>query len=341
MRITSARVTASEVARKAGVSQAAVSLVLSRNPKARFAEETRARIIQAAAELGYRPNLVARALVNRRSFALGVLVPSLGDPVYAAIVSGAKRVASETGHALLLAEATADDQVAQLRALADRQIDGVIIAGVLAASLPAEELAALHVVIVNQPSAHFSTLAEDSIRAGAIAAEHFLGLGHSRIAFIGPASSSHVFRHRERGFAQAVRASGTAMQSEYWQRADATVAGGVAAMRTLLALHERPTAVFCANDLSALGAHKACTAAGVQLGKELSLLGCDDIEIGTLVTPELSTIHTPLGELGARAVRDLLSQQDIPRVVPAAKTLPVKLVIRGTTGRPAASPPGA
>ena len=124
--------------------------------------------------------------------------------------------------------------------------------------------------------------------------------------------------------------------AEYWHRADATVAGGLAGMRALLALAPRPTAVFCANDLIALGAHKACALARVALPGAMSILGCDDVDIGTLVTPELSTISTPKRELGARAVRLLLRQLDgDARATPSVQTLPVKLVVRGTTDCPA------
>ena len=105
-------------------------------------------------------------------------------------------------------------------------------------------------------------------------------------------------------------------------------------MRALLSLAERPTAVFCANDLMALGAHKACSIAGVELPRDLSLLGCDDIEMARLVTPELSTISVPTRELGARAVRVLLKQIDADgAIAPASQLLAVKLVLRGTTGR--------
>ena len=106
-------------------------------------------------------------------------------------------------------------------------------------------------------------------------------------------------------------------------------------MRALLALRNPPTAVFCANDLAALGAHKACAIAGVSLPGELSILGCDDIDLGTLVTPELSTISAPKRELGARAVRLLLRQlEGEGKAAPTSQTLPVKLMLRGTTGIP-------
>jgi LacI family transcriptional regulator len=340
MRIGNSRVTATEVARKAGVSQPTVSLVLSRNPKARVAPATRARVLKIAQELGYRPNRLAQGLVRRRSYALGVIVPGFDNPVYAAVISGAEKVAAQAGYAVLLCEAKGSEVVQHLEALRDRQIDGVIIAGIAASTLPAAALDGLNVVLVNQPSEKFSTVGSDSLKAGTIAAEHLLALGHRRLAFLGPADAIPAFRLRERGFFQALRGAGVPLSSELIQRAAATVAGGLAGMRALLALSERPTAVFCANDLMALGAHKACSVAGVGLPRDLSLLGCDDIEMAQLVTPELSTIAVPARELGARAVRLLLKQIDAHGALPpASQLLAVKLVARGTTGQHAPAQP--
>jgi DNA-binding LacI/PurR family transcriptional regulator len=333
MRISKHRVTAAEVAKRAGVSQPTVSLILSRNPKARVAAETRQRVLRIAEEIGYRPNRLAQGLVRRRSFALGVIVPGFDNPFYVSVLSGAERVAAEAGYAVLLCEAGQVDVVQHLEALRDRQIDGVIIAGIAVNTLPARALDDLNVVLINQPSDRYPTVGGDSMKAGALAAEHLLSHGHRRVAFIGPANSIPAYRFRERGFVQRLRAAGVGMPSDLLCRADATIAGGFAAMRALLSMSDHPTAVFCANDLIALGAHKACSAAGVQLPRYVSLLGCDDIEMGTLVTPELSTIAVPQRELGARAVRLLLRQIDHEGALPpASQLLPVRLVVRGTTG---------
>lgn len=333
MRIGNSRVTATEVAIRAGVSQPTVSLVLSRNPKARVAPETRARVIKVAQELGYRPNRLAQGLVRRRSYALGVIVPGFDNPVYTDVISGAEKVAAQAGYAVLLGEAKGPEAVQHLEALRDRQIDGVIIAGIAASTLPAAALDGLNVVLVNQPSERFSTVGGDSQKAGTLAAEYLLSLGHRRLAFLGPADAIPAFRLLERGFVQGLRSAGISLSTDLILRAAATIAGGLAGMRALLALPDRPTAVFCANDLMALGAHKACSVAGVDLPNDLSLLGCDDIEMARLVTPELSTIALPTRELGARAVRLLLRQIEANSTVPpASQLLAVKLVTRGTTG---------
>ncbi len=328
------RVTAAQVAEKAGVSQPTVSLVLSGNPTARVAKATRERVLAAAAELGYRPNRLAQALVGRRSFAIGLVVPRLDNPVFAEVISGAEKVAAQAGYAVLLAEAERGSPFAHLLALRDRQVDGVVLCGFGPSALPPELLADLNVVLVEQPSAEHPSIAGDALRAGQLAAEHLLSLGHREFAFIGPATDAHAFRMRERGFTSALRAAGHSLESSRIRRTEGTVAGGTAAMRALLAqpVAKRPTAVFCANDLIALGAHKACSNAGLVLPRDLSLLGCDGIEIGTLVTPELSTISVPQRELGARAIRALLKRLDGEQVPATPQILPVKLLARGSTG---------
>lgn len=337
IRISTARVTAADVARKAGVSQPTVSLVLSKHPKARVAKATRARVLEVALELGYRPNRLAQGLVHKRSFALGLIVPGFANPVYANIVSGAERVAAEQGYAVLLCEADQRNADQYLRALIDRQVDGVIIAGVATSALSEYDLARLNVVLINQPSERYSTVAGDSVAAGRAAADHLMELGHERIAFVGPSTSLPAYRLRERGFADRLRAAGITPPSDYWRRADASVQGGQNAMRVLIDLPKPPTAVFCATDIIALGAHKAASKAGLELGAELSLLGCDDIEMNTLVSPELSSIRTPQRELGARAVRQLIHQLDADATDATTHILPVKLIKRGTTGRAGAA----
>jgi DNA-binding LacI/PurR family transcriptional regulator len=328
---SSARVTIRDVAQHAGVSQPTASLVLGRHPRARVAPATRERVLAAAAELGYRPNVVAQSLARGRSFALGVIVPDLRNPFFADVVAGAERVASAAGYALLLCGDGERPVETHLETLLRRQIDGVILDAANAASLDRQALAGVNVVLVDEPSHHWPGVASDASGAGRAAAEHLLALGHRRLAFVGPSVDLHGFRMRERGFVQALRAAGVPLPSRWLRRAPATAAGGRDAMRALLADRPRPTAVFCANDLLAIGALKAAAEGGVRVPTELSLVGCDDIELARLVTPELTTITVPARELGARAARLLLQQLagELPRV--SAAPLPVKLVRRGTT----------
>ncbi|HSJ08974.1 MAG TPA: LacI family DNA-binding transcriptional regulator [Longimicrobiales bacterium] len=320
------------MARLAGVSQPTVSLVLSGNPRARVAAPTRARVLDAARELGYRPNLVARALVSSRSYGLGVIVPSLDNPFFTEIVSGAESVAAEAGYAMLLCDTRRTTAARHLESLRSRLIDGVILDPGSAASLPPDSLAGINAVVVDELDGALPGVASDVIGTGRQAAQHLLGLGHRRLGFIGPATESRVFRLRERGYVEVARAAGVTIPSRWLRRAPATLAGGAAAMKALLAEKERPTAVFCANDLAALGALKACLTAGVSVPQEMSIVGCDDIEMAVVVTPELTTVRVPARGLGALAARTLIGLiEDRPRRRSAA--LPIELIVRGTTAR--------
>jgi DNA-binding LacI/PurR family transcriptional regulator len=333
------RVTTHDVAARAGVSQPTVSLVLSRNPTARVAADTRERVIKAAEELGYRPNVVARSLVRRRSYAIGLVVPDLANQFFAHVVSGAQRVAIEEGYAVLLCEQRGTTIDQHLDALRARQVDGLILDAAGASAIPEELLDGINVVLIDQPSERWPGVASDAEGAGRMAAEHLVGLEHRRIAFLGPSADVHSFRMRERGFTKALRAAGISIETELYRRTRATVAGGHAAMRALLAQPSPPTAIFCANDLIALGAYKACAQAGVSIPGDISIVGCDDIEFAQLVTPELTTIAVPARELGARAARLLV--RDLAGGAPPpsqhARPLPVRLVTRGSTTAPRAT----
>jgi DNA-binding LacI/PurR family transcriptional regulator len=326
------RITAHDVARRAGVSQPTVSLVLSGNPRARVAEQTRERVFKAARELGYRPNLVARGLVSQRSFGLGVVVPNLDNPFFTEVVSGAERVAAASGYAVMLCDTRQTSAARHIESLRARLIDGVILDPGGAAAVPPELLAGLNVVVVDATDGDLPGVSSDVIGTGRLAAEHLLGLGHRRLGYIGPATDSRVFRLRERGFVVALRAGGVSIPSPWLRRVPPTLAGGAAAMRELLSLADRPTAVFCGNDLAALGALKACHKAGVRVPDGISVVGCDDIEMARVVTPELTTVRVPARGLGARAARMLLGLIEGTPQRPGAP-LPVELVVRGTTAR--------
>jgi DNA-binding LacI/PurR family transcriptional regulator len=326
--------TVHDVAHRAGVSQPTVSLVLSGHPTARVAPGTRERVRRAAEELGYRPNVVARGLQQRRSYALGVIVADLRNPFSIDVVSGAERVAAKEGYAVLLCDARERPVQAHLDELHARLIDGVIIESSGAALSLQAQPGKQNLVLVDEPSASLPTVLADIEEAGRLAAKHLVGLGHRSIAFIGPATDLFRYRMMERAFVNVLRQANVPIRSEWFRRAAPSAAGGEQAMLALLARSDRPTAVFCANDLTAIGALKACGARGVSVPDEMSLMGCDDIEMARLVMPELTTIALPARELGARAARLLirrLSGQNTSDRSP--RPLPARLVVRGSTGR--------
>jgi len=333
------RITTHDVARRAGVSQPTVSLVLSKNTRARVAPETRERVLLAAQELGYVPNVVARSLVRSRSYAIGVIVPDLRNPFFAEVVSGAERVASEEGYAVLLCETREIPRERHIQALLERQVDGIMVDAVGAASLSEPMMAGVNLVLIDEPPDRWPGVASDAVGAGRLAAEHLLTLGHTKFGFLGPATNVHAIRMRERGFVSTLAARGIRMESSAMRRVPATAAGGQAGMHALLAGSNRPTAVFCSNDLVAAGALKMCSIERVKVPEEMSIVGCDDIELASLVVPSLTTIAIPARELGARAARMLLqamsNQEPEPRnTTRTQRTIASRLVIRGTTAAP-------
>lgn len=326
--------TVHDVAKRAGVSQPTVSLVLGGHPTARVAPGTRDRVRQAAEELGYRPNVVARGLQQRRSYALGIIVADLRNPFSIDVVSGAERVAAKEGYAVMLCDARERGVQTHLDALQARLIDGVIIESGGAALTLHTQPDKQNLVLIDEPSASFPTVLADIEEAGRLAAQHLVDLGHRAISFIGPATDLFRYRMMERAFVNVLRQSSIPIRSEWYRRAPASAAGGEQAMQSLLALAQRPTAVFCANDLAAIGALKACGARGVNVPGQMSIVGCDDIEMARLVMPELTTVALPARELGARAARLLirrLSGQTTSDRSP--RPLPARLMVRGSTGR--------
>jgi len=327
------RVTSHDVAARAGVSQATVSLVMTGNPRARVATETRARVRRVAEELGYRPNLVARGLARRRAFAVGVVVPDLSNPFFTDVVSGVERVAAEEGYAVLLCDAREISAARHLETLRSRLVDGVIIDPVGASSLSDLEAGEMNVVLIDENVPGRPGIASAAGEAGRLAAEHLLSLGHTRIGFMGPAGDVYGFRRRERGFVKSLRAAGVELMSEWFRRVPPTVAGGQRAMKSMLGLRTRPTAVFCVNDLLALGALKSCLSGGLSVPEGISLIGCDDVEMTRVVTPELTTISIPAREIGARAARLLIRQvEGSAQETRLTRELPVKLIVRGSSG---------
>lgn len=324
-----------DVAERAGVSQPTVSLVLGDNPEARVADATRQRVLEAARELGYRPNLLARGLSRRRSYALGVVVPDLSNPFFADVVSGVQAVAAEEGYAVLLCEGRHVPAERHLEELRSRLIDGVILDSAGESSVPVERLEGLNLVLIDEPTDRWPGVASDAEAAGRLAAEHLLELGHRRLAYLGPASPAFGFRYRERGFVARLAEEGLRLDSDRLRRVPAAADGGAEGMTALLALEEPPTGVFCADDRVAVGALKACLGAGVGVPERVSLVGCDDVELARLTSPELTTVRVPAREMGARAARLLVRRLEGGDTGPGpSRRLPVQLVRRGSSGPP-------
>jgi LacI family transcriptional regulator len=330
------RITIREVARAAGVSVATVSRVL--NDSGPVAVDTRDRIRRVAGEMRYIPNGAARSLSTRRTGTMGVLLPDLYGEFFSEVIRGLDQAAQRSSYHLLLSSSHNDrsDLVAALQAMRGR-VDGLVVmsphidVAVLAANLP-ESLPA---VLLNSPLADgaFDTLSVDN-RGGARAmVAHLAGHGHRRIAMIRGPGHNRDAAERLRGYRAALAGAGLAADPALEVEGDFTEECGYHGVRALLGLAEPPTAVFAANDSTAVGAMSALREAGISIPAQVAVAGFDDIPISRYLTPALSSVRVSISELGARAmeqlVRAVAGENRHERI---HQTLPTALVIRESCG---------
>lgn len=324
-----------DVARQLGMSVATVSRALSRPELLR--QETRERVLAAVASLGYRPNLLARALRRGRTHALLAIVPNL-SPFFLEILAGIEEVAREAGFAVLLGnsggdrkrEAACFEQVANVRA------DGVIL---LTGSAPADygrgarPLPPL-VAVLERPPNHSVPVIRTDHRVGANeATRHLIDLGHRRIAHITGARHVHSSALRLQGYRQALKAAGLPAPAELVYDGNFTMPSGAAGMEVLLELGAPPTAVLCGNDEMAFGAIQALHRHGLSVPGDLSIVGFDDLNMAAFYNPPLTTVHIPRHDIGRRAATDLIALL-AGRTVSQDSVLPTRLIIRESTSPP-------
>lgn len=336
--MTSVRPTIYDVARLAGVSTATVSRAL--NGKGQIAGTTRAAIDAAVAQLGYQPNSVARSLVTKSSQTIALLLPDIANPFYAELVSGITRKALETGHTMLLCTTEGDPEREEqyLNLLRAKQVDGVLVDGLV---LPPDLIArfvrnGLPIVCLDRDidSTSVPLVQVDNLRGAKMAAEHLISLGHRRIAHIAGPPELRISAERIAGYRAAFAAVGVEPDSRLAAVGSFTEDGGYEAMRGLLATTEL-TAVFAANDLSAIGAISAVVESGRRVPADVSVVGFDDLHLAQFTTPPLTTIHQPALEIAQRATQLLLDLAEGRQVRQLRHLLEPELVIRASSAPPA------
>ena len=302
-----------EVASRAGVSVKTVSNVV--NGYVHVAPTTRERVQRAIDEMGYRPNLTARSLRSGRTGVIAVALPRLDEPYFAELAAAVIAVADQRGCTVLVDQTDGRRDREQLAVAGIRPdlIDGLILSPL---ALGADDLlspagATTPLVLLGEriSDTSFDHVAIDSLAAARTATEHLLSLGRTRIGAIGEmrsvvAQTAHL---RLAGFVSALQDAGRSVQPGHVQQVDAfRRADGAAAMDRLLDLPEPPDAVYCFNDLLALGALHALQRRGVRVPEEVAVIGTDDITESGYSTPTLSTIAQDQVEIASLAVGALL-----------------------------------
>ena len=341
-----------DVAEAAGVSTATVSRALSSPDK--VSAPTRDAVFQAIEETGYRLNMAARNLRKRETGAVAVLVPNLANPFFSAILSGIAAVMSEAGYNVLISDTIpfgqADrDAEHQFPAFANaRHVDGLI---VLDGLLPPSALDSLGPTQIRPPTVYaceWSDLIDrprvviDNAAAGRAVVEHLLALGHRRIGHISGPPDNILTLERLKGAKAAVEAAGLTMQPDWIYPGDFSLESGARAAERWCASPDRPTAVFCACDVTAIGFIGALMRRGVAVPGEVSVIGFDDLDMASHLVPSLTTVRQPRPEIGRTAARLLLDRMAMPPAMRARTpvprlVLPTRLVLRESTAPP---PPG-
>ncbi len=339
------RVTIKELARVSGVSVGTVSRAL--NGYADVRPETRERIMRLARELDYTPAAAARSLVTQRSHIIGVFMetgeghPDLQHPFFHEVLGGLKqRVGAEGFDLLLFASERPGNGYgphSYLKRARHHNVDGCALIGLDPEDAEVRRLARAEIpcigIDMNLEGDNVEVVMSDN-EGGAIAAvRHLHDLGHRRIATITGMVDSRPGADRLRGYRAAVQALGLAYRDDYVAYGDFYAESGREATANLLSLDEPPTAIFAAADMMAIGAIRAAAEAGLSVPEDLSIVGFDDIQLASHFNPPLTTMRQDKLGLGGAAGDALVARVAGDPDRPALRTLPVELVVRGSTAR--------
>lgn len=327
-------VTSHDVARWAGVSQATVSRVLSGS--AHVSPATRERVIAALRDTGYTPNLVARAMRTRRTGTVGVVVASITNPFYPEVIEAVATQLADADCRMILWISEGSGDESALEAIRQGLVDGIVFTTVTPKSRPLHEALERKapVVMLNRAVEGINAdyVVSDNTAGAAAVADYFVASGHTRIGFVGGAGAASTSVAREEGFVRGLARHGVKLSRSRHRAGDFTHERGFEAMRSMLTGRHRPTAVFCANDLSAFGAVDAARSLGVRVPEDLWVVGFDDIAMASWRSYDLTTVNQPIGEMSARAVQLLLARINDPGREPEGVILPGRLIVRRSTG---------
>lgn len=299
--------TIQDVANAAGVSKTTVSHVLSGNRP--VSAKTKRRVEKVMAELAFQPNYFAQALTSKRSNSIALIVQDLTNPFYPALARGLQAAVASLGQTVMLFDAGAgsDLSTAFVDASIQRRVDGMVLAASgLSSQISRLKRAGIPVVAVGSGLAGqpLDWVSADDAQMAADAASFLHSSGRRRLATIAGPASSAPGKARLSGFLACVNNLAPTFEPQVVV-ADFTKDGGYAAMGALLESGNRPDAVFCANDLMAIGAMQAAHSAGLSIPGDVAFIGVDDIDAAALVRPALTTVHIPVQEIG-RAAGELL-----------------------------------
>jgi DNA-binding LacI/PurR family transcriptional regulator len=297
-----------DVAEMAGVSPTTVSRVLNRKMLVR--KETEERVWTAVDTLGYQPNASARALSTRQTSAIGIVVRDICDPFFPPIVHGVTYVANAMGYSSFLCNlSTEPDTAFYLQLVRAKRVDGIIIA---TSHIPDEQILLVidegaPLVLINREMDGVVSVCTDNEQGGWDAARHLIDLGHRSIAYIGVPSFVQSGIPRRIGYERALAEHGLALNPSLLFEEENSADGGYRAAMDLLASREKASAVFVYDDVMAIGALRAFKEKGLRVPEDMSVVGYDDIPLGSHIAPPLTTVRQAKDAMGIRAMELLVA----------------------------------
>ncbi|MGP0049495.1 MAG: LacI family DNA-binding transcriptional regulator [Solirubrobacteraceae bacterium] len=333
------KTTGHDIAREAGVSQSTVSRTLRRDP--RVDPSTAKRVLEVAQRLGYAPNASARSLVTRRTRTIAVVVSDITNPFYPQLVEALHEQLGRAGYRMILFNERTDvrgDGALDVQ-LNGGGADGAVFLSVTIGPEVADQLSSTPVptVLLNRDAdgARIDRVMADHVGGAAQVAELLLELGHLRIAFIaGPANTS-TSRDREAGLTETLARHGVRLDPDLCRRGEFTHQSGFQWTHELLTCPQPPTAIFCANDVVAFGAIDAARRLRIDVPRQLSIVGFDDIPMAGWESFSLTTVRQPLVDMARHAARILINRIESPDgSEPTRLVFPTHLIRRSTTGPP-------
>ncbi len=327
-----------EIAQEAGVSTATVSRVF--NEPEKVSGRTYDRVQEVIKRHHYVSDGLAGGLASRRSRTLGLVIPTIMNSIYASSTQALQSAAQHAGYSVLvgISEFSPTQEATLIHRLLERRVDGIVLTGAERSQEIYHKIGHNGVPFVitwkltkdrSLPSVSF-----DNYKAARGAVDHLLSLGHRRLGLIcGRTDLNDRARDRRRAFEDALVCQRMTVGPDLVFERDFEFVEGRAAMHRMLDAREPPSAVFCANDIQAVGAIHACHEAGLTVPGDISIVGFDDLPIGQYISPQLTTIRVPAAKMGLRAAEVLIRSIENGEDVDACE-LPTDLIVRGTTGPP-------
>lgn len=325
-------ITIKDIAKKAGVSHTTVSRALNGNPS--IPEKTTLVIRKLADEMGYLPSAAARGLKTNKSQAIGVIVSRIDNPYFGEIVQGIEEVLQQKGYSVFIASSHLDFSSERniVQAFAEHRVDGVIICSVTFDSDHADLLKkyAMPIVVVNNesPEEYRCSIAHDDVDGARRVTRHLLSLGHQHIAYIGNSNANRINEDRLLGFRAEMQKSGISVNDQWIINCDGSeIEDGVQGVQRLLDIESHPTAIFCFNDLMAIGVLSELNQRKIHVPDEISVAGFDNIPYSAFTTPPLTTFDQPKKLIGTEAAQLMLNI--LENSVEEGKLEPVTHIMRG------------